>query len=152
MTEFIGKKILLRAEFNAPDLPTGPTRPGILVVVRDPGVLSLMELVLRRRGFVVRRASNPKEALAECRAARGALDLLLADVDLPGMDVAEMMIRLRLLKPGLRFCFITGEGPTRARPDLTTLGATWVFPKPFPVDEVVEILWQLAGDERRQKA
>src|SRR6266540_6899615 len=108
MTEFIGKKILLRAAFDAPDRPAGPTRPGILVVVRDPGVLSLMELVLRRRGFGVWRASDPKDAFTQCRAARGALDLLLADADLPGMDVAEMMIRLHLLEPGLRFCFMTG--------------------------------------------
>lgn len=78
----------------------------------EPGIVSLLTVVLSRAGHDVRAASS----LAEARAALDeTTDLLVADVRLPdgnGVDLADDAERHL---PALRVLFVTGSPPAPDR-------------------------------------
>ena len=83
----------------------------VLIVEDDPGVRAFAAQVLRDGGTTVFEAGNAAEALAIAARESTALDLLLTDVVLPGIDGADLAERLRGLKPGLRVLFMSGYTP-----------------------------------------
>lgn len=65
----------------------------ILVVDDDPRVLRLLQVNLKRYGFVVETAGNGAEALIRLRARRP--DVLVSDVMMPEMDGYELLANVR---------------------------------------------------------
>ena len=57
----------------------------ILIVDDERQILQLLKTVLTRAGFEVHTAATAHEALGMCNASAG-FDLILSDVDMPGMD------------------------------------------------------------------
>jgi CheY-like chemotaxis protein len=66
----------------------------LLVVDDDPDILALVQLRLQRAGHRVIGASSGAEALAIV-AERGAPDLAVLDVSMPGMSGLELLSTLR---------------------------------------------------------
>lgn len=66
----------------------------LLVVDDDPDILALVQLRLQRAGHKVVGASSGAEALAIV-AERGAPDLAVLDVSMPGMSGLELLSTLR---------------------------------------------------------
>ncbi|MHB8868790.1 MAG: PAS domain S-box protein [Thermoleophilia bacterium] len=72
---------------------TGGVEPGhecVLVVEDEPAVRSLAARILRTGGYRVLEAGSSEEGLAAAAAHQGAIDLLLTDVILPGMNGREL--------------------------------------------------------------
>src|SRR6266852_425677 len=65
----------------------------ILIVDDTPVNLKLVRVLLSRQGFDVRTASTAEEALEMAQTFRP--QLVLADIQLPGMDGLEMTRRLK---------------------------------------------------------
>ena len=87
-----------------------PKRPKTILLVEDEEqVLKLEVKVLEMNGYQVLQAGNGMEALLVSGAHAGAIDLLLADVELDrnmnGCDVARLLRRSR---PGLRVLYTSG--------------------------------------------
>jgi len=126
-----------------PDLsPTlsSDRRPGILVVDADPYVLLMLEEALYGQGFDVWLALRGNDGINRLRPRIRQIDLVLLDTDMPDFHPVELMTYMRLLDNDLRFCLM---GHTTSL-DCRSAGVSWVFPKPFPLLEVVDILWRLA--------
>src|SRR6266511_1810436 len=88
-----------------PQLPWGkaPARhPGVLVVDDDALLRTLLYEVLRQEGFAVWTAANGFEALTLYDLQRGAIDLVLLDVNMPGRDGPETLAALRRRGPVYR--------------------------------------------------
>lgn len=66
----------------------------LLVVDDDPDILALVQLRLQRAGHKVVGAASGAEALAIV-AERGAPDLAVLDVSMPGMSGLELLSTLR---------------------------------------------------------
>src|SRR5260221_1976639 len=66
----------------------------ILIVDDTPVNLKLVRVLLSRQGFDVRTASTAEEALEMVQTFRPSL--VLADIQLPGMDGLEMTRRLQV--------------------------------------------------------
>jgi CheY-like chemotaxis protein len=76
------------------------------LVVRD-----LVREVLHAAGYAVLEAANGEQALQISGAHRGSIDLLLADVVLPGLSGPEVAAQLVATRPALQVIYISGYAP-----------------------------------------
>jgi two-component system, cell cycle sensor histidine kinase and response regulator CckA len=84
----------------------GGERETILVVDDESGIRELIRKILRREGYRVLEAGNAEEAVA---AARGqAVDLVITDIMLPGINGPELARRMQQAAPQLKALFISG--------------------------------------------
>jgi signal transduction histidine kinase/ActR/RegA family two-component response regulator len=74
---------------DPPQRPTAARSPGRLLVVEDNQVnQKVVTAILRKRGFVIELANDGREALAKLESG-GDFDLILMDVQMPGLDGLE---------------------------------------------------------------
>jgi two-component system, OmpR family, response regulator CpxR len=84
-------------------------RKTILCVDDNEQVLSVRKFLLETRGYRVLAVASAKEALDRLNEmAPGAIDLLIADVILPGMDGNELARRAKQLQPALPTLLVSG--------------------------------------------
>jgi len=79
----------------------------VLLVEDEPHVLDVIRRILVELGYRVLAATNGADALAHL-AEPGAVDLLLTDVMMPGMDGPELARRALEVRPYLRVVFLSG--------------------------------------------
>ncbi|MBV9491390.1 MAG: response regulator [Verrucomicrobia bacterium] len=94
-----------------PSVPNPPLRRGreTILLVEDEGpVRATAALLLRSLGYEVLEASGAPEALRLAETAPGPIDLLMADVVMPGRSGRELADRLRQRLPGLKVLFQSG--------------------------------------------
>jgi signal transduction histidine kinase/CheY-like chemotaxis protein len=120
------------------ELTPSASNPGaVLVVDDDPAVRTTAVAVLRDLGYDVREASGGAEALDLLRRD-GAIEVLLTDVIMPGMNGAELARLAPGVRPRLTILFMSGY----ADPDEVTgaLRHHRLVRKPFmPRDLVMQI-------------
>jgi len=80
----------------------------VLVVEDDDGVRQLTAEALTSFGYRVLVAAHPTAALEVFEQQKGAVDLLLTDMVMPGMTGGELSTRLTGIAPGLRVLYMTG--------------------------------------------
>ncbi len=81
----------------------------ILCVDDNEQVLSVRTFLLETRGYRVLTTRSPHEALEIVgRAMPGAIDLLLCDLLMPGMDGNELVRRAKQLQPCLPAMIVSG--------------------------------------------
>ena len=83
--------------------------PRILLVDDTPEVRSVLTRVLASEGYEVVEAGDGQTALAACQAANGDFDLLLTDVEMPGMSGIELAEKLTSAYSSLRVLYISGR-------------------------------------------
>jgi len=126
-------------QFSTPDTPPEPPAPAgrerILLVEDEDVVRRLACIVLTRHGYTVVDASGPSEALEIAERQPDSVDLILADVMMPGMRGWEMVDRLRPLQPRARVLYMSGYVG-----ELDTLRdkVTPLIHKPFRPRELLE--------------
>ncbi|OIP50979.1 MAG: hypothetical protein AUK28_00975 [Desulfobacterales bacterium CG2_30_60_27] len=91
---------------QAEELPRGSQT--VLVVDDEPGILKMVARILERQGYQVLSAASGAEALAASQAFAGGIDLLLTDVVMPGMDGQKLARVLKVERPEIRVCFMSG--------------------------------------------
>ncbi len=90
---------------------SGPATGGtetILIIEDDPLVRSFTERSLVGLGYSVLSARTGEEALEMLDGRSSPIDLLLADMVLPGMSGPAMASKLRQAHPGVRVLYISG--------------------------------------------
>jgi PAS domain S-box-containing protein len=108
----------------------------VLVVDDEASVRTLLRLVLKREGYDVLEADNAKDALTLVQQRAGAVDLLLTDVGMPGMNGVELARHLLRSYPKLPVLFLSAHSAEV----LEKLGLSEqeiVLPKPFNLDTLV---------------
>ena len=86
-----------------------PANLVVLVAEDNQGVRKTICRILARSGANVVEAASAEEALALWAEQKGAVDLLLTDVVMPGMSGHQLAGRLRDERPGLRTLYISGH-------------------------------------------
>ena len=83
-------------------------RETILLVDDEETVLRFSARVLAKEGFRVLSAGSGQEALDAARAVDHAIDLLMTDVMMPGMNGCQLAELLLARRPSLRVLFMSG--------------------------------------------
>lgn len=80
----------------------------VLVAEDDPVVSTAIAKMLQREGFTVLHASTGPDALKICRTHEGRIDVVLADVVMPGMSGRELGIHVQTARPDLAIVYMSG--------------------------------------------
>ncbi len=98
-------------ESTLPGPVSGTTLGGpetILIVEDEASVRSITSKILQRQGYRVLEADRAETALTVCQEHEGRIDLLIADVIMPGQSGPELAKRLVQLYPNLKVLFVSG--------------------------------------------
>jgi signal transduction histidine kinase len=109
-------------------------RETILVVEDDPTVRGLVITMLEHYGYTVKVAENGKQALDLFADLNDDVSLVLTDIVMPEMNGVDLVNALSLLRPDLRFLYMTGYTeriPELRGPDQSGRG---VLLKPFTAE------------------
>ena len=80
----------------------------VMVVEDEPEVRDYAATVLTNYGYKVIKANNAVEALQFSEREHEHIDLVLADVVMPGVSGPEMSSRLKALRPGIKVLYMSG--------------------------------------------
>jgi nitrogen-specific signal transduction histidine kinase len=106
----------------------------ILLVEDDAAVRRLAQTVLQGSGYLVLDARDGEEALALTRGRLEAVDLLITDVVMPGVNGRELAMRLKSTNPVLRVLYTSGYSK-EATSSVGIDDSAPFLPKPFlPLD------------------
>jgi DNA-binding response OmpR family regulator len=126
--------------------------PRVLVVDDQEEIREMTTLILSGAGYDVQSAGGGEEALR--RARREPFDLVLLDINMPGMGGWET---LRLLREdedleGLPVAMFSVKGEVRDKTVGLQYGATDYITKPFAVDDLVARVARLLATHKRRAA
>jgi len=138
-------------------LPTRSTRipvlrpSRVLVIDDDIVVRETIARILLRAGFTVEAVADAETAIARVDAGL-VIDVLIADVVLPGMHGPACAIQLRTRLPALRVVFVSGMAPERSLGEgerALPAGATFL-PKPFEQEALLAAIESECDDAHVQ--
>src|SRR6187399_380484 len=113
-------------------------RPSILIVDDEPGVRSALSGVLRDEGYRVEAVASG-EACIE-RVTREAVDLIILDVWLPGLDGLATLAKLRERQVDAQVVLISGHGNIESAVRAIKLGAFDFVEKPLSLEKTVLVV------------
>jgi signal transduction histidine kinase len=109
----------------------------VLLVEDEAGVRYLARRILEDAGYRVLEAATGQDAELIVARKRGAIDLLVTDVLMPGLSGPELFLRLAVDDPALKVVYISGYA-TEAMARQFGLDRTRPFlQKPFTAEQLV---------------
>ncbi len=117
----------------------------ILLVEDDPHLADGLTMNLEAEGYQVLHVADGSMALEEYQ--RGAFDLILLDIMLPGVDGLSLCRQLRAEGATLPILFVTARDQTDDKVEGLLAGGDDYIAKPF---EIAELLARIQGVFRRQ--
>ncbi|MGE0823320.1 MAG: sigma-54-dependent transcriptional regulator [Candidatus Binatia bacterium] len=109
-----------------------PASKYILVVDDDASVVDYLVEMLNEEGFVTRGVTSPEEALTYLESSD--YDLVIADVEMPGMRGIDLMKEIHARKPPQLVLLITAFGSIESAVQAVRAGACDFVTKPFPIE------------------
>ena len=139
------------AAHRATSLPTRPslisthapehTMKTIFLVDDSATILLSISSILGKAGYTVEKAANAEEALKRFKAG-AKIDLLLTDLNMPGMNGIELIREVRKLA-AYRFVpilFLTTESQQAKKVEAKAAGASGWIVKPATADELLSTI------------
>jgi DNA-binding NtrC family response regulator len=125
---------------------TAPIPARILVVDDEPAVVDLVRRILQREGYEVEGVTAPADALARVREV--PFELVISDVEMPGMRGTRLLQELLAVRPNLLVVLITAFGSIDLAVETLRAGAADFLSKPF----APETLRHVVGRTLRERA
>lgn len=123
----------------------------VLVVDDEREVRDLEQAMLQHAGYEVLSAESGAEALALLADGR-SVDVVVADLMMPGMDGAEMTRRLRAERPHLKVLFVTGYSDHLFQEQQCLWEDVAFLDKPFTMNSLAEAVSTLLSGRVMQTA
>lgn len=117
----------------------------ILTVDDSASMRQMVKLTLSAAGYNVIEAGDGNQGLAAARA--GAVDMVLTDLNMPGMDGLALIRELRKLPSftGVPIILLTTESDAARKQEAKSAGATGWITKPFQPEQLVSITKKVMG-------
>jgi DNA-binding NtrC family response regulator len=113
----------------------------ILVIDDEPGIRSLLDTLLSRKGFGVVLADGGQKGLALFRRERP--DVVVLDLKMPEMDGVTVLQQIRRLNPDQPVIILTGAGTQEREQQVRALGVTEFIEKEFSLHRLGDALKRL---------
>ncbi len=133
---------------NSPELPE-PERTRILVVDDEPMQLKALVDVLRLEGYEVQGWDSAEAALQA--ACFPDADLLITDLQMPGVDGIEFIRRVQALHPDLPAILVTAHASIESAVDAMRSGAVDYVPKPFRLSTMISTVERALALQRLRR-
>ena len=117
----------------------------VLIVDDEAGVRDVARRILETRGLTVRTASSGAEAVRIVREAGDAIDAVLLDLTMPGMDGAETFVELQRVRPGLKVVLSSGYSQELTLPQIGQPGLAGFIQKPYLPANLVATMLRVIG-------
>ncbi|MBN1341314.1 MAG: response regulator [Phycisphaerae bacterium] len=115
-------------------MPTEPIR--VLIVDDEERFRETTAAILKRRGFDVRAVGSGIDAIDEVK--KDAIDVVVLDVKMPGIDGHTALREIRKIKPNLAVLMLTGHGTPRSALEGLQDGVFDYLTKPCAVDVLAQ--------------
>ena len=113
----------------------------IMLVDDSATILLSISSILSKAGYAVEKAANAEEALRKFTAGT-KVDLLITDLNMPGMNGIELIKLVRKL-PAYKFMpilFLTTESQQSRKQEAKAAGASGWIVKPATADELLSTI------------
>lgn len=111
----------------------------IMLVDDSATILLSMSTILSKAGYAVEKAGSAEEGLAKFKGGVKP-DLLITDLNMPGMNGIEFIKKVRTDVPNLRFMpilFLTTESQQSKRDEAKAAGASGWLVKPVNAEQLL---------------
>jgi DNA-binding NtrC family response regulator len=122
-----------------------PPRPRLVILDEDRIICQSLSQFLRREGYEVKSTDRAEDALAILEA--GQAELLLADINIPGVKPAEFLRDVRRRFGHVVVIVITSYGSIEGAVEATKNGAFDYLTKPI-VDEEIRVVVEKAARQQ----
>ena len=112
--------------------------PLLLVVDDEPAILHAFRRIFREPEVTLLTAGTAQDGIE--LATSHAPDVILLDVDLPGMSGLDAFRQIHAFDPRIPVIFITGHGTTATAIEATKLGAFDYLFKPVELEELADLV------------
>src|SRR5690554_7954891 len=120
----------------------------ILIVEDDRDLREALVTTLELAKFRVREAANGEEALVSL--GRNPVDMVVSDVNMPGLSGHELLAEVQRLYPGLPMMLITAYGQISHAVSAMQSGAIDYLVKPFEPQVLVDAVTKVVGGVRQR--
>jgi len=111
---------------------------GTILLVEDEDPVRLFTArALRNKGYRVVEAKSGEAALQLLQEFADAVDLMITDAVMPGLDGPALVKLVREQRPGTRFICISGHTDDALRERINQAGDISFLPKPFSLKQLV---------------
>ncbi len=117
-------------------------KPRFLIAEDDSDLRDLLQDDLEDAGYETVVAVDGRSALTRINNETERLDVLITDVNMPGLSGAELLAASRTKRPEVPVIIITAFGSVEQAVELVKMGAFHYLTKPFVTDELIQAIEQ----------
>lgn len=116
-------------------MPPQKKQTKILAVDDEADILFFIQQLLENKSYTVLTALSGQEALEIL--TNSAIDILVTDIRMPGMDGIELIYQATARTPDLQCIVMTGHGDTEIAISAIKVGANKYMQKPINFEELL---------------
>jgi DNA-binding NtrC family response regulator len=102
---------------------------------------------LERHGYRTLTAGRGEEALKIYGAEKDRIDLVVLDLNMPGMGGSKCLLALKQIDPAVKVVVATGHTSKARAEEALSLGAKRFMPKPYRLREMLEAIREVLDQE-----
>lgn len=110
----------------------------VLVVDDEDSIREYLSMMLEREGYEVTSSADGKKAARFC--AKEAFDVVVTDIQLPGLTGIELLSSLRERDPSVPVIIVTGHASQESAIEALNLGAFYYLLKPVSNEELKQVV------------